>query len=800
MPLTEAPHESVPRVESARGDIVPAIINEALRFPGEPLDPETKDFFEPRFGHDFSRVRVHNDAKAAEAAQAMGARAFTVGREILFGCREYLPRVTGDFLVAHELTHLLQNEAADCSHNCQYYIDTSNRNSNEEEADRVAHHVMTSASPTVPDGYVVPKVRGKHTGCSPQMKEKPAIVRQHESWWGNLKEEELAASLLERAREHDFAAVKDAIDSLASTDRDDVSCAFMEQATDDDVAAFLKLPQGRLLLDRLYDELTSGSVFGDEAAQARRILTAKSKTIDPAVFSKGMQNAKIFPFRLPGHTVIVDAPIEAKRIGDGRIWVHQPVRVQRFEKFRQETSTLPAKLFADHIELPENEIVGVKLYDLGGVLQYWPALYLVQLSNETTATIGQKVIEAAGIALSLGVGTFAGAGVEAASATWGSQALIWGDRFATAIGVLGTLVQEHRGWIIQQLPDGGPEIVDYFEKLNALIAIYGLGKGSVGAAKIFVEGVAKTLPKVTASFQSIRNRLSGKKIAAFDNLRSELEKIIEDFRNIQQSTEAVFEPQLAGATGTEEFKGSLSAMMSEGGKAPPKPARAWPTKVEDLRPPKAAQAPPTRTVTASSEGVVEHPAPMPAVECIPPQLGRKPEAPEVAAGHGRVPAMGEERVPIPEDVEKRGADIVDLFEEGKSWASESAIEEDIGELLAKVDRPSGLGGKKMPERFDIGIFSHDYAEELVSSHKLPRGLDPEFRIPGSSRRIDRVDWRGRKLYEVKPKNTEQIEKGERQLNLYLQYMNREFPPHTWTGKVVTYNLRDVKSFLKKGWP
>ena len=87
----------------------PPIVHEVLRSPGPPLDVATSALMEPRFGHDFSRVRIHADAKAAESAQAIGARAYTVGRDIVFGAGQYAPRTSaGQRLLAHELTHVLQ--------------------------------------------------------------------------------------------------------------------------------------------------------------------------------------------------------------------------------------------------------------------------------------------------------------------------------------------------------------------------------------------------------------------------------------------------------------------------------------------------------------------------------------------------------------------------------------------------------------------------------------------------------------------------------------------------------------------
>jgi len=67
---------------------------------------------EPRFGHDFGRVRVHTDAQASDSAGAVNARAYTVGQHIAFASGEYVPgSVEGQRLLAHELTHVVQQGA-----------------------------------------------------------------------------------------------------------------------------------------------------------------------------------------------------------------------------------------------------------------------------------------------------------------------------------------------------------------------------------------------------------------------------------------------------------------------------------------------------------------------------------------------------------------------------------------------------------------------------------------------------------------------------------------------------------------
>jgi len=80
---------------------------------GQPLPASERSFFEGRFGHDFSKIRIHADDHAAETAQSLDARAFTVGNDIAFDAGEYQPGTeSGRHLLAHELTHTVQQEGA----------------------------------------------------------------------------------------------------------------------------------------------------------------------------------------------------------------------------------------------------------------------------------------------------------------------------------------------------------------------------------------------------------------------------------------------------------------------------------------------------------------------------------------------------------------------------------------------------------------------------------------------------------------------------------------------------------------
>ena len=83
----------------------------SLQGGGQSLPEYVRTFFGPRFGYDFSHVRVHTDAHAVETARALNAQAFTVGGDIVFGAGQYAPEShRGKTLLAHELTHVVQQD------------------------------------------------------------------------------------------------------------------------------------------------------------------------------------------------------------------------------------------------------------------------------------------------------------------------------------------------------------------------------------------------------------------------------------------------------------------------------------------------------------------------------------------------------------------------------------------------------------------------------------------------------------------------------------------------------------------
>jgi hypothetical protein len=116
----EQEEEDAPRVQRSaspdapEGVTAPPAVEQVLRGGGgTPLHPQTRAFFEQRFGHAFGDVRIHTDTKAAASARSVNALAYTVGRNIVFGAGQYAPHSpAGRRLLAHELTHVVQQSGA----------------------------------------------------------------------------------------------------------------------------------------------------------------------------------------------------------------------------------------------------------------------------------------------------------------------------------------------------------------------------------------------------------------------------------------------------------------------------------------------------------------------------------------------------------------------------------------------------------------------------------------------------------------------------------------------------------------
>ncbi|HET7841455.1 MAG TPA: DUF4157 domain-containing protein [Terriglobia bacterium] len=137
---------------------VPPIVHEVLRSPGQPLPASVRTQLEPRFGQDFSPVRIHTDPQAAKSAVALNAEAYTVGRHVVFGpgrCRPETP--DGLHLIAHELAHSIQQGMQASSLQKSLTVGEVG-DPDEAAADKAADAALRSA-PSAPLGRSGPVIR-----------------------------------------------------------------------------------------------------------------------------------------------------------------------------------------------------------------------------------------------------------------------------------------------------------------------------------------------------------------------------------------------------------------------------------------------------------------------------------------------------------------------------------------------------------------------------------------------------------------------------------------------------------------
>ena len=154
---------------------------------------------ESRFGHDFSQVRVHTGSEASHAAGAIRARAYTFGHEIVFGAGQYAPATeAGERLLAHELTHVVQQRAADReSLDAQLFVGKAD-DSREREAQRVADAAvflggsLPQLSPLKAPVRVIQREKGEAAKAAPpwtvqQLKKMIAICDGGVGIWAKAK-------------------------------------------------------------------------------------------------------------------------------------------------------------------------------------------------------------------------------------------------------------------------------------------------------------------------------------------------------------------------------------------------------------------------------------------------------------------------------------------------------------------------------------------------------------------------------------------------------------------------------------
>lgn len=132
-------------VPGGRSGDIPASVHAVLRSAGAPLDQAARSRMESGFGHNFSQVRVHDDAAAARSAVDIHAAAYTVGSHVVFGAGRYAPGTTaGRHLLAHELAHVVQQGGSDAGvmrKSISSLVIGDDHDAAERDADRAADRI-----------------------------------------------------------------------------------------------------------------------------------------------------------------------------------------------------------------------------------------------------------------------------------------------------------------------------------------------------------------------------------------------------------------------------------------------------------------------------------------------------------------------------------------------------------------------------------------------------------------------------------------------------------------------------------
>jgi hypothetical protein len=246
-------------------------VEEVLSSPGRPLDSETRGFMESRFGQDFSHVRIHADSKAAEAAELVEAKAYTVGSHIVFGAgRSSAETRAGRQLLAHELTHVLQQRG---TNRLSGTLGVSNPgDATEHQAEQIAQKVIASPSgsnPSAPSPVAHNVIGGVSHLSAPVLQREPTKPRAATG----------TASLADLATQTAGASGKVTAGSLS---RQEWESLFSRHFTElDKVENLVESSQARYLFSKIYGWIDAQHFFAHiQFAEEKGLQGATDKGLD----------------------------------------------------------------------------------------------------------------------------------------------------------------------------------------------------------------------------------------------------------------------------------------------------------------------------------------------------------------------------------------------------------------------------------------------------------------------------------------------------------------------------------------
>jgi hypothetical protein len=587
------------RSEAAPGhtETAPASVDRALAGAGRPLEPTLRRDMEQQIGHDFSQVCVHTDAAAEQSARDVTAHAYTVGRDVVFDAGRFAPDTRdGRRLLAHELTHVVQQS--------------------DSGGEQVGSHKTSHRA----GGASVQRDAAQGASLVPSAREllvQHLLDMMYDRFSGIAHRLNVAVML----HPSPFTYVRQVFAEIDSDYEDNLAAAFVELQSDSRLDQFAATEDGRDMLDILYVAMITGDVSAFQKQQADRILFAKTRRMSPEEYAaKAKRHSKerpthIFPVRFMRVTGGDYATPKAELLPNRHVRVEYPAAVYDRRAF-PEVATLPYCFSGNGCEIPEDEIVGIKLYEQGGQIIYVPALALIEYSNQAIQSTSGKILD-----VSLAAASFGWGGAVAGGTKWGAR-LALADRVVTVIGVAAFVIQEHSDWIIRKFGKAGWLLVKTAAIANSAASIYGLGRLAVGGYRIVKD--LRAASKACRE-QAAAAKLNDAETQIINKVDDEADALLKDLDD---------EAAQAGATtGTASQPTAMHQIddpaapstSSPVATAPPEPTVTPPTPTAPSAPTSTTSKPmkappgggPRPTTTATAKTVSSAKPPNPTVEKLP---------------------------------------------------------------------------------------------------------------------------------------------------------------------------------------
>jgi len=293
---------------------------------------------------------------------------------------------------------------------------------------------------------------------------------------------------------------------------DDTARDVLQATADEELARSLQSERGRRAVARLYSALTDGFLGDDEREQARRVLMAYAERIGPEKVARAIEDerTKVVPLRGFGATVL--KPISPRvELGADGLDVTLNSKVYDYPE-RHTLGDAPQTFHVGY-----DEVVGVRLYDEGGATRFTPALYLLEVAHQDTRHTLLKCGEAFAFGVTLGVG-----GAVGAAGGRLATAVVWCDRAAVALGAVTSVVDEHRGWILERYGEKGARFLRYSDGLSTLVAFYAIGRLATAAPKVLLN-----LRRAYLDMKALKAALSPEERAALETLGRRTEEALQ---------------------------------------------------------------------------------------------------------------------------------------------------------------------------------------------------------------------------------------------------------------------------------